>query len=52
MQSPEIQPTQRVRHEIIRDNEESPYVIMKMLYSLAPAYYDKQYSKYNQSSNA
>lgn len=49
--SKEIQPTQRVRHDIIRDNEESPYVIMKMLYALAPAYYDKQYFKYNQSSN-
>lgn len=52
MSSPEIQPTQRVRHEIIRDNEESPYVIMKMLYTLAKPYYDKQYNKYNQSSNA
>jgi len=43
----EVKPIEKVRHEIIRDNEESPYVIMKMLYSLAPTYYDRQYSKFN-----
>ena len=42
-----MQPTQKVRHEIIRETYPDIYLGMKMLYTLAPAYYDKQYRKYN-----
>ena len=43
---PEIQPTLKVRHEIIRECEWDSYLIMKMLYNLAPVYYDRQHQKY------
>ena len=44
--SKEMQPTQKVRHSIIREFEKDPYMIMQAMYSLSPAYYDNQHKKY------
>lgn len=47
MTSPEIQPTEKVRHQIIRETYPDIYLGMQMIYNLAPIYYDRQNKKYS-----
>ena len=49
----EVKPVKKVRHQIIRENEEDGYMIMKHLLTLSPLYYEMEQAKFsNQSYNA
>jgi hypothetical protein len=42
----EVQPVEKVRHQIIRDYENDGYMIMKMHLELSPLYYEMEQAKY------
>jgi hypothetical protein len=43
----EVKPIEKVRHQIIRDYEKDPYMIMKMHLELSPLYYEMEQAKYS-----